>query len=268
MKSKGLGAELIGEVFGTFVLILLGDGVVANVGLAPRLAGTAYNWNTITFGWCFAVIVAVYISGGVSGAHLNPAVTLGLAAKRGFPWSKVGPFILAQIAGAFLGALGVYLVYMEGLVASGMPNVWCTGPGSVFGATFWGGASQGAIGPYSLVNACIAEFFGTCMLLWGICASGDSKNMGLMHNLGPFLVGFTVLAVGFSLGGPSGYSINRPVISAPASSARWSAPRVCLTASTGCSRHSWFRPSPAQSPSGCTICLSPPIYLRNKHHRG
>lgn len=208
MKSKGLVAELIGEVFGTFVLILLGDGVVANVGLAPRLAGTAYNWNTITFGWCFAVIVAVYISGGVSGAHLNPAVTLGLAAKRGFPWSKVGPFILAQIAGAFLGALGVYLVYMEGLVASGMPNVWCTGPGSVFGATFWGGASQGAIGPYSLVNACIAEFFGTCMLLWGICASGDSKNMGLMHNLGPFLVGFTVLAVGFSLGGPSGYSIN------------------------------------------------------------
>jgi len=200
--------EFIGEVFGTFILILLGDGVVANVGLAPRLAGTAYNWNTITIGWAFAVIIAVYVSGGVSGAHLNPAVTVGLAVKRGFPWGKVGPYIVAQFIGAFLGALGVYLVYREGLVASGMPNVWSTGPGSVFGATFWGGASSGATGTYSLVNASIAEFFGTMMLIWGIAASGDSKNMGLMHNMGPFLVGFTVLAVGLSLGGPSGYSIN------------------------------------------------------------
>ncbi|NMD27285.1 MAG: aquaporin family protein, partial [Chloroflexi bacterium] len=81
--------EFIGEVFGTFILILLGDGVVANVGLAPRVAGTAYNWNTITIGWAFAVIIAVYVSAGVSGAHLNPAVTLGLAVRRGFPWKKV-----------------------------------------------------------------------------------------------------------------------------------------------------------------------------------
>lgn len=206
--KKTLFQELIGEVFGTFVLILLGDGVVANVGLAPRLAGTAYNWNTITIGWCFAVIVAVYISGGVSGAHLNPAVTVALAVKRGFPWAKVVPFILAQLVGAFLGALGVYLVYREGLVAAGMPNVWSTGPGSVFATTFWGAASSGATGGYSLLNACIAEFFGTMVLLWGILASGDSKNMGLMHNMGPFLVGGTVLAVGLSLGGPSGYSIN------------------------------------------------------------
>ena len=200
--------EFIGEVFGTFILILLGDGVVANVGLAPRLAGTAYNWNTITFGWAFAVIVAVYVSGGVSGAHLNPAVTLGLAVKRGFPWGKVGPYIVAQFVGAFLGALAVYLVYMYGLKAAGMPNVWSTGPGSVFGSTFWGGPSSGSTGTYSLVNACIAEFFGTMVLMWGIAASGDSKNMGLMHNLGPFLVGFTVFAIGMSLGGPSGYSIN------------------------------------------------------------
>jgi glycerol uptake facilitator protein len=71
MKSKTLMNEFWGELFGTFVLVLLGDGVVANVGLAPRLASTAYNWNTITIGWCFAVVIAVYISGGVSGAHLN-----------------------------------------------------------------------------------------------------------------------------------------------------------------------------------------------------
>ena len=76
MENRNM-KEFIGELFGTFILILLGDGVVANVGLAPRLAGTAYNWNTITIGWAFAVIIAVYISGGISGAHLNPAVTLG-----------------------------------------------------------------------------------------------------------------------------------------------------------------------------------------------
>jgi glycerol uptake facilitator protein len=200
--------QLIGEVFGTFILILLGDGVVANVGLAPRLAAGAYNWNTITFGWAFAVIVAVYVSAGVSGAHLNPAVTIAMAMKRGFPWAKVVPYILAQMVGAFLGALGVYLTYRDGLVSAGVPNVWCTGPGSVFGSAFWGGAGAAAIGGYSVMTAIITEVIGTAVLLWGILASGDSKNTGLMHNMGPFLVGGTVLAVGLSLGGPSGYAIN------------------------------------------------------------
>ncbi len=200
--------QLIGEVVGTFILILLGDGVVANVGLAPRLAAPAYNWNTITIGWAFAVIIAVYISGGVSGAHLNPAVTVALAVKRGFPWGSVGPYILAQMIGAFLGALGVYLVYRDGLVAAGVPNVWCTGPGSAFNQAFWGGAAGSGGVPYSAVTAIIAEIVGTMVLMMGILASGDDKNMGLMHNMGPFLVGGTVLAVGLSLGGPSGYAIN------------------------------------------------------------
>ncbi len=207
MKSKGFG-EFLGEVIGTFVLILLGDGVVANVGLAPRLDAAAYNWNTITIGWAFAVIVAVYVSAGVSGAHLNPAVTIALAVKRGFPWSKVPTYILGQFVGAFLGALGVYLVYREGLVAAGMPNVWSTGPGSVFGQAFWGGAGGAAAGSYSMLNAAIAEIFGTAMLLFGVLASGDERNLGLKFNMGPFLVGGTVLAVGLSLGGPSGYAIN------------------------------------------------------------
>lgn len=198
----------VGEVFGTFILILLGDGVVANVGLAPRLAGTAYNWNTITIGWAFAVIIAVYVSGGVSGAHLNPAVTVAMAAKRGFGWSKAVYYIIAQMIGAFLGAFVVYLCYRDGLVAAGMPNVWATGPGSVFGASWWGAASSGATGTYSITTALITEIVGTAVLLWGILASGDGKNMGLSNNLGVFVVGFTVLAVGLSLGGPSGYAIN------------------------------------------------------------
>jgi len=199
---------LLGEVFGTFILILLGDGVVANVGLAPRLAAGAYNWNTISLGWAFAVIVAVYVSAGVSGAHLNPAVTISMAMKRGFPWSNVVPYILAQMVGAFLGALGVYLTYRDGLVSAGVPNVWATGPGSVFGSAFWGGTGAAAVGGYSLTTAVFTELIGTAVLLWGILAAFDSKNTGLMHNMGPFLVGGTVLAVGLSLGGPSGYAIN------------------------------------------------------------
>ncbi|MBC7250028.1 MAG: aquaporin family protein [Anaerolineae bacterium] len=200
--------ELIGEVFGTFILILLGDGVVANVGLAPRLAAPAYNWNTITFGWAMAVMVAVYVTGGVSGAHINPAVTLALAVKRGFPWGKVIPYWIAQIIGAFLGALGVYLCYFDGLVAAGMPNVWCTGPGSVFGQAFWGGTGASAAGAYSLGIAVVTEIFGTAVLLWGVLASGDTKNLGVGANLGPMIVALTVLAVGLCLGGPSGYAIN------------------------------------------------------------
>ena len=165
MKAKGLMNEFWGELFGTFVLVLLGDGVVANVGLAPRLAAPAYNWNTIVFGWCFAVVVAVYVSGGVSGAHINPAVTIGLAFTRGFPWKKVVPFILAQMIGAFLGAGAVYLVYRDGLVAAGLPNVWCTGPGSVFGSSFWGGTGAASAGSYSMLTASVAEFFGTMVLM-------------------------------------------------------------------------------------------------------
>jgi glycerol uptake facilitator protein len=207
MKDRTM-KEFIGEVFGTFILILLGDGVVANVGLAPRLAGNAYNWNTITIGWAFAVIIAVYVSGGVSGAHLNPAVTLGLAVKRGFPWKKVLPYIVAQMIGAFLGAFAVYLVYRDGLVAAGMPNVWSTGPGAVFQESFFQAQQGASTGGYTMLTASIAEFFGTMVLIWGIAASGDAKNMGLKDNLGALLVGFTVLAVGLSLGGPSGYSIN------------------------------------------------------------
>jgi glycerol uptake facilitator protein len=210
MKKMSLGAEMIGEIFGTFILILLGDGVVSNVGLAPRLASPAYNWNTIVIGWAFAVIVAVFVSAGVSGAHLNPAVTLALAVKRGFPWGKVLPYMVAQVVGCFLGAAAVFLIYRDGLVAAGMPNVWCTGPGAVFSTTFWGGVGSGvsSAGAYSLVTAFITEVIGTAVLLWGVLASGDNKNMGLLHNMGPFLVGGTVLAIGISLGGPSGYAIN------------------------------------------------------------
>jgi glycerol uptake facilitator protein len=199
MKAK----ELLGVFFGTFLLILLGDGVVANVGLAPRLAGGGYNWNTIAIGWAFAVIVTTF----VSGAHNNPAITLALAIRGQLPWSKVVPYFVAEFGGAFLGALGVYLVYQDGLVSAGLPNVYTTGPGSVFGQTFFGSVSSNPLGTYSILTASIAEFAGTMVLMWAVLSTSDSRNAGLGH-LGPFVVGGAILAIGLCLGGPSGYSLN------------------------------------------------------------
>src|ERR671924_756174 len=110
--------ELVSELLGTFVLICFGDGVVAMAVAALNQSGrgkdifaASGDWLLIGFGWGFAVTFAVYVAGGVSGAHINPAVTLAFAARRGFPWRKVPGYIGAQMLGAFLGALLVYIVY-------------------------------------------------------------------------------------------------------------------------------------------------------------
>jgi len=201
--------ELLAEFFGSFILILGGDGVVANVGLAPRLASEGYDWNVIVWGWGLSVMVAVYVAGGVSGAHINPAVTLALAVKRGFAWAKVIPYWIAQIVGCFVGAAAVYLVYYDGLVSAGMPNVWCTGPGSIFGQAFWGEAGSyalGASGSYTIFIALATEILGTAVLMLGIVGWGDSS--GGAGYLGGLIVGFVVIMVGLTLGGPSGYAIN------------------------------------------------------------
>ncbi len=208
MKDNIKG-EFIAEVFGTFILMILGDGVVAQLALAPRLASEAYDWNTIVLGWALAVVFAVYAVGGVSGAHINPAVTFGLAVKGAFPWGKVIPYMAAQFIGAFLGAAGVFLVYMEGLQAAGMPNVWCTGPGSFPGAAAWGATGVATVGSYSLLNASIAEFIATAMLLWIVLSTTDMNNVGVTKwNLQPLLIGLGVGVIGFGLGGPSGFAIN------------------------------------------------------------
>lgn len=207
MKSKLVG-EFIAEMFGTFILVLLGVGVVANVGLAPRTAAVSYDWLLINIGWCFAVVIAVYTVAGVSGAHLNPAVTLAMAVKRGFPWRKVFPFWAAQMIGAFLGALGVYLAYSDGLIAAGLPNVFTTGPGAIFSTAYWGAdAVRQSVGSYSIWTATISEALGTAVLLWGVLSAFDDRNLGV-GKFGPLIVGFAVLVVGTSIGGASGYAIN------------------------------------------------------------
>jgi len=211
MKKGGLKGELLAEFFGTFILVLGGDGVVANVGLAPRLASQGYDWNTIAWGWGLSVMVAVYVAGGVTGAHINPAVTIGLAVKRGFAWAKVLPYWIAQVAGGFVGGLGVYLVYQQGLVAAGMPNVWCTGPGSIWDVAFWGATVETAanMGGYPIWNAFIAEVFGTMVLLWGVVSFFDDRNWAKSTLFfAPFIIGLVVVIVGLTLGGPSGYAIN------------------------------------------------------------
>ncbi len=198
MKLK----ELLAVCFGTFVLIILGDGVVANVVLGPKLAGSvaSFNWNTIAFGWAFAVIA----SGVIAGADNNPAVTLAMAIRGVTPWSKVIPILVAEFVGAFLGAAAVYFVYREGLVAAGVPNIWTSGAGNYYGV---GGVSAGVLGQYSILTASVAEFFGTMILMWGVLAVSDPRN-GAMSKFGAFVVGGIVLVVGLCLGGPSGYAIN------------------------------------------------------------
>ncbi len=210
MKKNGTLGEFTAEVFGTFILVLLGVGVVVNVGLAPRMAaGSSFNWLLISTGWALAVVIAVYAVAGVSGAHLNPAVTLAMAVKRGFPWSKVPVYMIAQLIGAFLGALFLFITYREGIIGAGYPNVWTGGPGSAFAQAWWGSPEpREAIGSYSLFTATFAEAIGTAVLLWGVLMAFDKKNLAVGANLGPIIIALAVFAVGTSLGGPSGYMIN------------------------------------------------------------
>src|SRR6185295_15667726 len=112
------GGELLAEVIGTFVLICFGDGVVAMAvaalnqsGRGTEIFAASGDWLIIGWGWGMAVAFGVYVAGGISGAHINPAVTLAFAVRRGFPWRKVPGYMAAQVVGAFVGAALVYIVY-------------------------------------------------------------------------------------------------------------------------------------------------------------
>jgi len=191
----------IGEVIGTMILIILGDGVVAGVLLRNSKAENS-GWIVITFGWGMAVAIAVYCVGQFSGAHINPAVTIGLAVSGQFDWALVPGYIIAQFIGAFIGAVIVWLAYLahwgetedEGLKL----GVFCTAP---------------AI--YNTPANVITEVIGTFVLVFGIsgivanaaAAGGDAATV-IGSGLNPLLVGLLVLGIGLSLGGPTGYAIN------------------------------------------------------------
>jgi glycerol uptake facilitator protein len=210
--------ELSAEFLGTAVLIAFGDGVVAMAVAALNQSGRAANestiflasgdWLLITWGWAMAVTFGVYVAGGVSGAHINPAVTLALAFKRQFPWSKALPYMAAQVIGAFVGAALVFLVYHNAIASFEETNNITRGaPDSnttfsifaTFPAPYYNG---GMIGPL------IDQIVGTMFLLIFVLALTDTLNQAPRANLTPLLVGLAVAAIGMSYGANAGYAIN------------------------------------------------------------
>ncbi|MFJ9663566.1 MIP/aquaporin family protein [Streptomyces sp. NPDC101219] len=210
--KEGLGGEMVAEFLGTFVLILFGLGsvAVAVVGLpgSGRQAvdfGPA-NWLIIAWGWGLAVVFGVYVAGGISGAHLNPAVTLGFAVRKDFAWNKVPAYWLAQVFGAFVAAALVYASYRWAIDAAnadaGIPrdeslatySIFATFPAEYFGNSWWG--------------PLLDQIIGTGMLLMLICAVIDTRNTAPMANLGPFIIGLIVVAIGLTFGTNAGYAIN------------------------------------------------------------
>ncbi|WP_304944681.1 MIP/aquaporin family protein [Streptococcus dysgalactiae] len=183
--------NFIGELLGTFILVLLGDGVVSACILNKTKAQNS-GWIAIVLGWGIAVTVAVYISGFMSGAHLNPAVTLAMAAIGSLPWSQVVTYLVAQFLGAMLGALVLYLHYY--------PHWKETKDAGTILACF----STGPAIRHTWSNL-FGEALGTAVLVITVMAIGPNK---VAAGFGPIIVGFVVMAVGFSLGATTGYAIN------------------------------------------------------------
>ena len=184
--------EILAEFLGTFILIVFGTAVVAQVVLSGQTSGT---YLSINLGWALAVTMGVYVAGGISGAHLNPAVTLTLAIRRGFPWAKVLPYALAQLAGAFTGALVTFITYREALDhfdggvrqivgPQGTAGIFATYP-QPFLSTFPGGF--------------IDQVVGTALLLLLIFAISDAKNLAPDPKAAPVIVGLVVLLIGMTL---------------------------------------------------------------------
>ncbi len=182
---------MLAEVFGTAVLIILGDGVVAGVLLTRSKAQNA-GWIVITTGWALAVALGVFTIGGLTGAHLNPAVTIGLAAIGTTEWGLVPWYIVGEFIGAFIGAVIVFLHYLPHWSQTEDPGlklaVFSTGP---------------AI--RSTTANLVSEIIGTFMLVFGVLAIVSNE---LAPGLAALLIGFLVWAIGLSLGGPTGYAIN------------------------------------------------------------
>ncbi|HET9919511.1 MAG TPA: MIP family channel protein [Ktedonobacteraceae bacterium] len=208
----GVWGEVIGEFFGTMVLILFGDGVVASFGLFGSVGTFATEWILIIFGWGLAVMLGIYVAGAISGAHINPAVTLAFAARGQFPWSKVLPYMLAQVLGAFVAAAILYFVYQGALVQSLAANHLTIGQiaqgptygGKGFGWIFYTG-HRSFVGTFGAFGD---EFIGTALLVGLIFAIVDVRNQPVQANLNPLIIGLLIVAIGASFGLNTGYAIN------------------------------------------------------------
>ena len=192
--------EAAAEFLGTFMILVFGVGVVAQSVLSQNAAG---SYLAINIGWGLAVMLGIYTAAGVSGAHLNPAVTIALAVRRGFPWRKVPVYALAQMAGAFVASAVVYLTYREALDAfdGGVRQVQGTvGTAGIF-ATY----PQSFL---SIGGGLIDQIVGTALLMAGVLAVADQRNSGPPAWLQPPLVGALVVAIGVAFGFNAGYAIN------------------------------------------------------------
>jgi glycerol uptake facilitator protein len=196
VRQPSLAGELAAEFAGTMILILFGVGVVAQV-----VAGGIGNHDSITWAWGLGVTLGVYTAGKLSGAHLNPAVSVGLAMFGGFAWRKVGPYALAQTAGAFVAALIVRWNYTE-VLAKFDPGHTIKSQG-VF-STLPGNGSA----PVSDWGAFRDQIIGTALLMFLIFAITNSKATPPMGNLAPLLIGLLVVAIGMAWGTDAGYAIN------------------------------------------------------------
>jgi glycerol uptake facilitator protein len=186
----------VSEMIGTALLVLFGDGVVAAVVLSKSKAN-AGGWIVITTGWAMAVLIGVFAA-SYSGAHINPAVTIGLAVAGDLPWGDVPTYLAAQFTGAFLGAILVYLAYLAHWGETEDPGlklaVFSTGPAV-----------------RKPVANLVTEVIGTFVLVFGVYAIfkvGGVAEPSLSAGIGPVLVAFLVWGIGLSLGGPTGYAIN------------------------------------------------------------
>ena len=205
--------EMLAEFFGTFVLIAFGCGsvAVAVVGLPGSgrqdVAFGPANWLIIAWGWGLGVVFGVYVCSGISGGHINPAVTLAFALRRKFPWRKLPGYWLAQVVGAFAAAAVVYAVYDAAINAFNLTNhiadraqslptfsIFATFPAPYFNGSW--------VGPF------VDQIVGTAMLLAVIAALLDRRNSAPAANLTPLIVGLVVVVIGLSFGTNAGYAIN------------------------------------------------------------
>ncbi len=179
------------EFIGTALLILLGDGIVAGVLLKDTKSHNA-GWLTICIAWGFAVTLSIYAVGNFSGAHLNPAVTIGLAVNGSFPWNQVAGYCLAQLAGAFVGAIVVWIQYYS----------------------HWGRTNDAATKLAVFCNApavrspfinLLSEIIATTVLILGLLFIGANK---FADGINPLIVGVLITTIGLSLGGTTGFAIN------------------------------------------------------------
>ncbi len=200
MQRDTLKRELFAEFLGTMVMITFGSAVVAQVILGEKNNG---EYISINIAWGLAVTMAIYVAGGVTGAHLNPAVTLAVAVRRGLAWNKVLPYWIAQLAGAFSGAALAFLVYHEAF------NKFDGGTRLITGAKGTAGIFATYPQDYlSITGGLIDQIVGTALLLLVITAIGDARNLAPTSNLGPVLVGLLVVLVGMCFGLNAGYAIN------------------------------------------------------------